>query len=142
MFKNNVDNAISLLNQLLEVTNQDIENIKNAKHDQVDESVKLKNDLIKKFEATKTSIDNDLFAMLSQKEGADLANVLDEDDKDKLGEFKNLLKLLQEKNREYARYVALIKEYFTSLTREIFGKNFEIYGQNTQAFNSNLKIRV
>lgn len=142
MFKNDIDYAISLLNQLLEVTNKDIENIKNAKHDQVDDSVKLKNDLIKKFEATKISIDNDLFAMLNAKEGADLASILDDDDKNKLNEFKNLLKLLQEKNRQYAKYVALIKEYFTSLTKEMFGENFEIYGKSKQTFNSNLRLRV
>lgn len=120
MFKENLQNAITLLNELIEITQNDIENIQNAKHDLVDKSVKTKTALIKKFENAKNQIDEDLFNMLNEKKGMDLASVLDESDKEKLAVFKEL-RYLTRKMRK-VRYVAIIKEYFASLSKEIFWK--------------------
>lgn len=143
MIKQYLDEAISSLNQLIETTNKDIENIKNAKHKEVEQSVKIKLELIKKFENSKMMLDKELLKMMEEKSGTDLANVLDEEDKNKLAKLKDSLVLLQSKNREYSRYVIVIKEYYNSLVKEIFGEKSEGYNKKgEQVFDSNFKLRV
>lgn len=81
--------------------------------------------------------------MLEEKSGTDLAGVLDEEDKNKLAELKNSLTLLQSKNREYSRYVVVIKEYYNSLVKEMFGEKSGGYNKTgKQIFDSNFKLRV
>ncbi|WP_033916035.1 flagellar export chaperone FlgN [Campylobacter sputorum] len=143
MIKQYLDEAISSLNQLIEITQTDIENIKNARHEAVEQSVKIKTELIKKFENSKITLDKELLKMLEEKSGTDLASILDEEDKNKLAELKDSLTLLQNKNREYSRYVIVIKEYYDSLANKIFGEKSEGYNKKgKQIFNSNFKLRV
>ncbi|ASM38608.1 MAG: flagellar export chaperone FlgN [Campylobacter sputorum] len=143
MIKQYLDEAISSLNQLIEITQTDIENIKNARHEEVEQSVKIKTELIKKFENSKITLDKELLKMLEKKSGTDLASILDEEDKNKLAELKDSLTLLQNKNREYSRYVIVIKEYYDSLANKIFGEKSEGYNKKgKQIFNSNFKLRV
>ncbi|ASM40218.1 flagellar export chaperone FlgN [Campylobacter sp. RM12327] len=143
MIKQYLDEAISSLNQLIEITQTDIENIKNARHEAVEQSVKTKTELIKKFENSKITLDKELLKMLEEKSGTDLAGILDEEDKNKLAELKDSLTLLQNKNREYSRYVIVIKEYYDSLANKIFGEKSEGYNKKgKQIFNSNFKLRV
>ncbi|ASM35249.1 FlgN protein [Campylobacter sputorum subsp. bubulus] len=143
MIKQYLDEAISSLNQLIEITQTDIENIKNARHEEVEQSVKIKTELIKKFENSKITLDKELLKMLEEKSGTDLASILDEEDKNKLAELKDSLTLLQNKNREYSRYVIVIKEYYDSLANKIFGEKSEGYNKKgKQIFNSNFKLRV
>lgn len=143
MIKKHLDDAISSLKQLIEITQTDIDNIKNAKHEEVEKSVKIKTILIKNFENSKKTLDRELLKMLEEKSGTDLAGILDDEDKSKLAELKDSLTLLQSKNREYSKYVVVIKEYYNSLVKEMFGQNSEGYNkEGKQVFNSNFKLRV
>ena len=53
MIKKLLDEAIGELDELINLTIQDIANIKEAKHSSVDERVKKKNALVRAFEDTK-----------------------------------------------------------------------------------------
>lgn len=120
MLKTYLDDAISVLDELIKTTNLDIQNIKEAKHSAVEESVKLKNDLIKKFENTKLQLDKELLRVSKEKNSTDLASILDDEVKANLVKMRGRLEELHLKNKEYARYVVTVKEFFDSLVADMF----------------------
>ena len=63
MVKHYLDEAISELNELISITNQDIQNIQKADHSCVDEHTKKKNELVRKFEKTKSQLDSELIKL-------------------------------------------------------------------------------
>ncbi|MDO5046052.1 flagellar export chaperone FlgN [Campylobacter sp.] len=120
MLKTYLDDAISVLDELIKTTNLDIQNIKEAKHSAVEESVKLKNDLIKKFENTKSQLDKELLRVSKEQNSTDLASILDDEVKANLVKLRGKLEELHQKNKEYARYVVTVKEFFDSLVSDMF----------------------
>lgn len=98
MLKQRLDEVNAILTKLIELTQEDIENIKIAKHDTVASSVEEKTSLslnlvlLKKLDSALVELNN------SSTKG--LSELLDEEDKQKLDELKRTYKLfiLQIKN--------------------------------------------
>ena len=61
-------NAIQDIDHLIEQTHKDIADIKVAKHSEVFERAKIKEDLIHSFENKKSLLDNELMKMLKEKQ--------------------------------------------------------------------------
>lgn len=144
MIEHYLDESIEILDKLITLTQEDIANIKAAKHASVEQSVQQKNELIQAFENTKKQLDNNLFK-LSDNGNKNLAEVLTDKDKEKLGEFKQRLKDLQIKNKEYAKLVLVVKNYFDGLMNTLFdtGSGTDNAYKNTKAtVNSLFKINV
>ena len=121
MVKHYLDEAISELNELISITNQDIQNIQKADHSCVDEQKKKKNELVRKFEKTKSQLDSELIKLAQANSGTDLASILSDEIKDKLGELRSSLELLQKVNKEYAKSVVVVKEFYDSLLKAMLG---------------------
>lgn len=119
MIEQHLNESIKILDKLITLTQDDIANIKAAKHGSVEQSVLQKNELIKAFQSTKKSLDDDL-VRLSDNGKKNLAEILSDEDKEKLGEFKKRLKILHEKNKEYAKLVLVVKNYFDGLINTLF----------------------
>jgi DNA-binding response OmpR family regulator len=64
MLTHYLHNAIKDIENLIELTHKDIADIKVAKHSEVFERAKIKNDLIQSFETKKSLLDNELMKML------------------------------------------------------------------------------
>lgn len=120
MLNKYLDNAISILQELIVLTEQDIKYINQANHHNIDQSVALKNELVKKFEFAKKDLDLELINIARQNTGSDLSAILSDEIKDKLGILKDNLNLLQQKNKEYAKSVRAVKEFYDSLLKTIF----------------------
>ena len=75
MLKEYLNQAIGVLDELIALTDEDIKNIKEAKHSTVEESVKKKNELVKKFESVKILLDKELLRASKESGGADLASI-------------------------------------------------------------------
>ncbi|MGB2553085.1 flagellar biosynthesis protein FlgN [Campylobacter sp. MOP51] len=144
MLKTYLNDAIGVLDELIKTTNSDIENIKEAKHSAVEESVKLKNDLIKKFENTKSLLDKELLRISKEQNSSDLASILDDEVKANLVNMRSKLEELHLKNKEYARYVVTVKEFFDSLVKDMFkdAKDDSGYARATPTPETLLKTRV
>lgn len=144
MLKTYLDDAISVLDELIKTTNLDIENIKEAKHSEVEESVKLKNNLVKKFENTKLLLDKELLRVSKEHNGSDLASILDDEVKANLVKLRGKLEELHQKNKEYARYVVTVKEFFDSLVKDMFkdAKDDSGYSKAQPTPETLLKTRV
>mgnify|MGYP006368007283 CR=1 FL=1 len=91
MVKHYLDEAISELGELIAITKQDIENIQKADHSHVDDHSKKKTELVRKFEKTKSQLDNELVKLAQANAGTDLASILSDEIKD----VKKILFLLE-----------------------------------------------
>lgn len=119
MIKDYLDKSIELLDRLIRQTQEDINNIKQGKHSEVQQSVENKNTLIARFEKVKKDLDENL-VLLSDGGKKNLAELLDEEDKAKLSLFKEKLENLHIINRQYAKLVLIVKNFFDGLLNTMF----------------------
>lgn len=144
MIEKHLSESIEILDKLIALTEQDINHIKAAKHGSVEQSVQQKTELIKDFQDTKKQLDDELIR-LSDNGKKNLAEILTDKDKEQLGEFKKKLKNLHEKNKEYAKLVLVVKNYFDGLIGAMFGEESgtdNAYKDTKANLNSLFKINV
>ncbi|CAD7287732.1 hypothetical protein LMG7974_00613 [Campylobacter majalis] len=128
MLKKYLDEAVFILDELIITTKDDIANIKEARHSKVDESVAKKTKLIKEFEIAKKNLDTELVRI--SKNTSDVASSLDDEIKTKLVIMRERLENLNTVNKEYARHVVLVKEFFDSLTKKMFNIQTDSYSSD------------
>lgn len=143
MLKRYLDEAMGVLDELIAQTTEDIENIKLADHSKVDDSVRRKNGLVKKFESVKSLLDKELLRVSKENGGANLSSILDDEVKSSLALMRSKLEELYSKNKEYAKYVVGVKEFFDSLLKNMFkGEQDGGYDKNGLRPESLFKTRV
>ena len=143
MLKRYLDEAMGVLDELIAQTTEDIENIKLADHSKVDDSVRRKNELVKKFESIKSLLDKELLRVSKENGGANLSSILDDEVKSSLALMRSKLEELYSKNKEYAKYVVGVKEFFDSLLKNMFkGEQDGGYDKNGLRPESLFKTRV
>lgn len=143
MLKRYLDEAMGVLDELIAQTTEDIENIKLADHSKVDDSVRRKNELVKKFESVKSLLDKELLRVSKENGGANLSSILDYEVKSSLALMRSKLEELYSKNKEYAKYVVGVKEFFDSLLKNMFkGEQDGGYDKNGLRPESLFKTRV
>ena len=143
MLKRYLDEAMGVLDELIAQTTEDIEKIKLADHTKVDDSVRRKNELVKKFESIKSLLDKELLRVSKENGGANLSSILDDEVKSSLALMRSKLEELYSKNKEYAKYVVGVKEFFDSLLKNMFkGEQDGGYDKNGLRPESLFKTRV
>ena len=143
MLKKYLDEAMGVLDELIAQTTEDIEKIKLADHSKVDDSVRRKNELVKKFESVKSLLDKELLRVSKENGGANLSSILDDEVKSSLALIRSKLEELYSKNKEYAKYVVGVKEFFDSLLKNMFkGEQDGGYDKNGLRPESLFKTRV
>ena len=143
MLKRYLDEAMGVLDELIAQTTEDIEKIKLADHSKVDDSVRRKNELVKKFESVKSLLDKELLRVSNENGGANLSSILDDEVKSSLTLMRSKLEELYSKNKEYAKYVVGVKEFFDSLLKNMFkGEQDGGYDKNGLRPESLFKTRV
>ena len=143
MLKRYLDEAMGVLDELIAQTTEDIEKIKLADHSKVDDSVRRKNELVKKFESIKSLLDKELLRVSKENGGANLSSILDDEVKTSLALMRSKLEELYSKNKEYAKYVVGVKEFFDSLLKNMFkGEQDGGYDKNGLRPESLFKTRV
>lgn len=144
MLKQNLDTVNKILEQLIHLTQDDIENIKVAKHETVSSSVEEKNKLIAEFIQAKKQLDQSLID-LNNSSTKGLSEMLDDIDKQKLEELKKNLQTLHAKNKEYAKFVLIVKDFLDGLVNTMFNTNNgtnNAYGDKTTIPDSLFKMNV
>ncbi|EGK7561857.1 flagellar protein FlgN [Campylobacter coli] len=144
MLKQRLDEVNTILTKLIELTQEDIENIKIAKHETVASSVEEKNKLIAEFSAAKKRLDSALVE-LNNSSTKGLSELLDEEDKQKLDLLKKNLQTLHTTNKEYAKFVLIVKDFLDGLVNKMFNMNDgtnNAYGDKKTTPESIFKINV
>lgn len=144
MLKQRLDEVNAILAKLITLTEEDIENIKVAKHESVTPSVEEKNKLIAEFITAKKQLDVALVE-LNNSSTKGLSELLDNEDKQKLDLLKKNLQNLHSKNKEYAKFVLIVKDFLDSLVNKMFDINDgtnNAYGDKKTNPESIFKINV
>jgi len=124
MIKMYIQNAIKDIEKLLTITDHDIQDVQQANHDNISKRVQEKNHLCISFETNKSLLNDELSKRAKE---SSLEEILTSEDKELLEVLKNKLSLLKSKNREYAKYVIKLNEFYTSLFDEMFSLDREGY---------------
>ena len=119
--------AISDIDNLIDLTKEDIENIKEAKHQKLSETLKIKEELIASFESKKALIDHQLVKKVEQEKDKELEKLLVEKEKELLNQLQNKLNELKIINKEYARFVVSVGEFYNSLFDKLFPSEIDGY---------------
>ena len=134
MLKEHLDEVNAILDKLIALTEEDLENIKIAKHESVAPNVEKKNKLITEFVNAKKKLDLSL-VQLNNSSTKGLSEMLDEEDKNKLDLLKKNLQTLYTKNKEYAKLVLIVKDFLDGL----IDKMFDIHSNGTDNAYRNKK---
>ena len=142
MLTHYLQNAIKDIDNLIEQTHKDIADIKIAKHSEVFERAKIKNDLIHSFENKKSLLDNELMKMLRESGKTSLEELLTQEQKELLTLMKVKLAELKECNKQYAKYVVTISQFYNTLLDSIFPRDLDGYKAAQHKPASLLKVRA
>lgn len=142
MLTHYLQNAIKDIEDLIEQTHKDIADIKVAKHSEVFERAKIKNDLIQSFGNKKSLLDNELMKMLKESGKKSFEELLDTEQKELLSKMKVKLSELKVCNKQYAKYVVTISQFYNVLLDSIFPRDQEGYTMANHKPASLLKVRA
>ncbi len=137
-----LQSATKDIQSLVQLTQTDIAEIKEARHQDVRERAKLKNDLIYAFQAKKSLLDHELVKLVEGNPGKELSELLSQEERDGLGAMKDELALLHKLNKEYAKYVVIVSEFYNSLLESMFPREMDGYQKSTPKPASLLKVRA
>ncbi len=130
MIVENLQSAILDIDALVALTKSDIEDIKEARHERLSERLVEKEQLINSFERKKADLNNSLLKLTLSNEGRSIEEILSQNEADTLTVFKNKLTSLKIINKEYAKFVATISEFYNSLIDKMFTLESDGYEKN------------
>lgn len=134
MIEKRLATANNLLLKIISITEQGISDIKEARKDRLDTQNKEKVEALNAFLKEKQALDNALLE-LANKNNGNLSDLLSEKSSDLLQQLKFNLNYLLAKNKEYAKYVLSVKEFYDSLLEEMLKDSIETNGYK-QEFKS------
>ena len=138
-----LEQGIADLRTLLEFTNQDIIDIRDANHDAVFSRAKTKDDLISSFENKKAIIDNEISKLIDKNQDKTLEDLLSDKEQLLLEDLKELLGELKNRNKHFARLVLAVSEFYNSLLERIIpNEHNNGYDKQKRRSSSFLKVKA
>jgi uncharacterized protein YoxC len=136
--------AVEDIDNLIEATTKDIAQIKQANNEDVFSRITVKEELIKSFENKKALLDNELTKLVKNSPDKNLEELLSKEENTLLEDLKQKLSVLQKLNKDYAKLVIAVSEFYTSLMNKIFPQqeNSSGYGSKKVAPASLLEVSV
>ncbi len=139
MLKIHLQDAIDELEKLIDFTKDDIELIKDTKHDEVTKRQKAKEQILTNFETKKTKL-NQVLEELYSNSNDGLQSVLDSKDEEMLELFKIRLLELKEVNRDFMAIVVAVREFYHSLFSTMFRFDSQGYNKTNPLPEAVLKV--
>lgn len=130
MITKQLQSAIQDIDELVQLTKADIEDIKEAHHDKLSLRLEEKERLISSFEHKKTLLNSELLKLTQNHEGKSIDQILSDEEASTLTLFKEKLSSLKLINKEYAKFVATISEFYNSLIDKMFTLDGNGYEKN------------
>jgi len=137
-----LQSALKDLDDLIAISQQDIEDIKVAQHESQFERIGLKEDKIKSFEHRKAMIDHEISKLMRSHPEHDMATLLNDDEQASLQQLKVRLAELSDVNKKYAKMVLSVGTFYNTLLERVIPTEMEGYDRVTSKNASFLKVRV
>ena len=136
MLLTKLQNANEILVNLIEITNKDVENIKEARHDAVFANIILKEKLASEFQNIKNEIDY----ILSTR-NRPLEEIFNTEEEKEFENFKTLLNEFHKKHKLFAKLSFSVTNFYNTLLNKIKNKKQVTY-EKEYIPNSHLKIKA
>jgi hypothetical protein len=140
VIRKRLESAIVDIDALISLTRSDIQDIKDAKHENLTTRVKEKEELISSFESKKRLLNSELMKLATLNEGKTIDQILSVDEADSMTIFKDKLASLKMVNKEYAKFVVTISEFYNSLIDKMFTLEGDGYEKNRLAPAAILRV--
>ena len=127
MLSHQLESAIKNLETIINLTLQDIEDIKQARHDALFERMKTKEEFILTFETKKSLIDNEIAKLIENNPNTELSELISEAQHSLLEDFKGNLTKLKDVNKRLARMVLSVSEFYNSLLSKMLPTEMQGY---------------
>jgi len=136
MLTNKLNEAINILNSLIEITNQDIENIKKANHQEIFNNMTKKESLAKCFLNTKNDID-----LILRQRNKPIEEIFSSEEEKLFDEFKKRLIKFNTLHKKFSKLAISVANFYNALTQQI--KEEKTISYNNNSFkNNNLSLKA
>ncbi len=142
MLSYHLKSAVQDLEELVKMSEQDIEDIKLANHEPQFERRKIKEDMIQSFENKKAMIDHEISKLMTNNPDIALDKLLNEDENTCLQSLKAALTKLREVNKKYAKMVLSVSSFYNTLLERLVPTEMQGYQKSTSKNASFLEIRA
>lgn len=110
-----LNNATQDLKSLIDISNLDLADIKEAKHEAIFARLESKNALIDSFKANKNSADSEMQKLIKAYPNKKIEDLLDAKAMAIIDEMRLNLTTLRALNKHYARSVIAVREFYNGL---------------------------
>jgi len=142
MLTHHLQNTLADLDDLILITQSDIDDIKVAQHDPQFDRLSIKEEKIKGFEAKKAMIDYEISSLITNNPNVELSQLLNEEQHQLLEELKDKLSALHAVNREYAKLVVVVSNLYNTFLERLVPTEMDGYNKVASKDSSILQIRV
>jgi len=142
MLSHHLQGALQDLRDLIQITQSDIEDIKEAKNDTQFERLAIKEEKLKSFESKKAMIDHEISSLMTSSPDKDLPQLLNEQQHESLSQLKTELSTLREVNKSYAKLVLTVSNLYNSFLERLVPTEMQGYSKVASKNPSILEVRV
>ncbi|MBN2782526.1 MAG: hypothetical protein JXQ66_04740 [Campylobacterales bacterium] len=142
MLSHHLRSALSDLRALVQITESDIADIKEANNNPQFDRIPLKEEKLKSFGHKKAMIDYEISTLMSANPDSDLSELLDQEQHNALGELKTELKNLREANKRYAKLVLVVSNLYNTFLERLVPTEMDGYEKKASKNPSVLEVRV
>lgn len=142
MLSYHLQGALSDLRDLIKITESDVEDIKEARHNPQFDRLKLKEEKLKSFESKKAMIDYEISVLIKSNPNINLPELLDEDQHRYLDELKIELVNLKDVNKKYARLVLAVSSLYNEFLERLVPTVMQGYSKVASKDSAILEVRV
>ena len=142
MLSHHLEGALSDLRDLINITELDIADIKEAKNDQQFERLSLKEEKLKSFESKKAMIDHEISILMTEQPDKDLPQLLNQEQHDALDNLKIELSNLRDVNKRYAKFVLSVSNLYNTFLERLVPTEMQGYNKVASKNPSILEVRV
>ena len=142
MLSHHLKSALKDLRDLIEISQKDINDIKQANHDNQFERLEMKEERLKSFEAKKAMIDHEISKKMSANPDKGLSELLNESEHKELDNLKIELSTLRDVNQQYAKLVVSVGSFYNSLLERVVPTEMQGYRKVASSDSTFLKVRV
>ncbi|MDD2450037.1 MAG: hypothetical protein PHG10_10245 [Sulfurimonas sp.] len=142
MLSHHLQGALADLRDLIQITESDISDIKEAKNDPQFDRLSLKEEKLKSFETKKAMIDHEISSLMSKNPDMDLPELLSKEQHDQLDDLKAELNKLRDVNKHYARLVLVVSNLYNTFLERIIPTEMQGYNKVASKSSTILQVRV
>jgi len=137
MLTQKLNQTIDVLNKLIEITKEDIINIKEAKHEEVFKNTKEKENLALKFNDLKTEIDTILVSR-----NKPIEEIFTSEEEKLFDEFRNRLAEFHKHHKKFSKLALSVANFYNALLSELKDDSMKVDYKNSTLPNSFLKLKA